>query len=202
MKDIVTISIILTLIGCKANNSNEKENIALTQSAIKSKEIAIENDYDKINYNNLEEFVSEDGLYKFKAPEGLFKRSSEDEFTSEILQAKIRFTKFQTYQFDEKGIFSKNDLIRKFKKKIKTSYFLDKNDWFILSGTDKKSNIIYLKGYYEELVSMQGRDEGAPSWVWSKSGILEINYTEKNKKEFDNLIPIIFNSFKCDFSVI
>ena len=49
---------------------------------------------------------------------------------------------------------------------------------------------------------MQGRDEGEPSWLWSKSGVLEIQYTEKNKEEFDKLIPLIIKSFKCDFSLI
>ena len=49
---------------------------------------------------------------------------------------------------------------------------------------------------------MQGRDEGEPSWLWSKSGVLEIQYNPKYKKEFDELIPFIMKSFKCDFSAI
>jgi hypothetical protein len=202
MKEKITTIAFLILIGCNQNNSNKKENIEFPDSTNTSKEVVIKNDNEKINYNIIEEFNGQDGLYKFKAPKGLFKRSSGDEFTSELLQANIRFTLIRTDRFDEQGIFSKKDLISKYKRKIKTSYFFDKNDWFVLSGNDSESNIIYLKGFYEELESMQGRDEGEPSWLWSKSGVLEIQYTEKNKEEFDKLIPLIIKSFKCDFSLI
>jgi len=177
MKEKITTIAFLILIGCNQNNSNKKENIEFPDSTNTSKEVVIKNDNEKINYNIIEEFIGQDGLYKFKAL-------------------------IRTDRFDEQGIFSKKDLISKYKRKIKTSYFFDKNDWFVLSGNDSESNIIYLKGFYEELESMQGRDEGEPSWLWSKSGVLEIQYTEKNKEEFDKLIPLIIKSFKCDFSLI
>lgn len=202
MKEKIITIAFLILIGCNQNNPNKKENIEFKDSTNTSKELVIKNNNEKINYNIIEEFIGQDGLYKFKAPKGLFKRTSGNEFTSELLQVNIRFTLIQTDWFDEQGIFSKKDLISKYKRKIKTSYFFDKNDWFVLSGNDAESNIIYLKGFYGEFRSMQGRDEGEPSWLWSKSGILEILYTEKNKEEFDKLIPLIIKSFKCDFSLI
>ncbi len=202
MKEKITTIAFLILIGCNQNNPNKKENIEFKDSTNTSKELVIKNNNEKINYNIIEEFIGQDGLYKFKAPKGLFKRTSGDKFTSELLQVNIRFTLIQTDWFDEQGIFSKKDLISKYKRKIKTSYFFDKNDWFVLSGNDAESNIIYLKGFYGEFRSMQGRDEGEPSWLWSKSGILEIQYTEKNKEELDKLIPLIIKSFKCDFSLI
>jgi hypothetical protein len=199
MKANITTIAFLILFGCNQNNTNKKEKIELMDSSKTSTEVVIKNDDEKINYAIIEEFIGKDGLYKFNAPKGLFKRTSENEFTSKILQAKINFTFIETYSGDEQGIFSKKDLINKFKSKIKTSYFLDKNDWFVLSGNDAENNIIYLKGFYEELISMQGRDEGEPSWLWSKSGILEIQYTEKHKQEFDKLIPLIIKSFKCNW---
>ncbi len=199
---VIVVIAFFILVGCNQNNLNNKGKIKLKDSTKNSKEIVFKNDNQEINYNNLEEFVGKDGnegIYKFKVPNGLFKRSSTNEFTSELLEAKINYKFIQTDRFDEQGIFSKKDLIRNYKSKIKTTYFLDKNDWFVLSGTDSENRIIYVKGFYEELVSMQGQDEGEPSWLWSKSGILEIRYTEKHKKEFDKLIPIIIKSFKCDW---
>lgn len=156
------------------------------------------------NYNaeETESFAGEDGLYRFNAPKGLFKKMPNDEFFCDELNAKIKFTFKDTYPYDEEGFFSKNDLINKYKRKINTTYLLDKENWFVLSGTNSFNRIVYLKGFYEELLSMGGRDEGSPSWMWSKAGVLEIQYDEKYKSEFDQLIPIITKSFKCDFSVI
>jgi len=45
---------------------------------------------------------------------------------------------------------------------------------------------------------MQGRDEGEPMWLWSKYGLLEIEYDKNFRKELDIIIPIINKSFKCD----
>jgi hypothetical protein len=198
----ISIFIILFLIGC----SDKKDNNVIyneTKHSVKpSEEVTKEDIIKDIDYDLKDEFIGSNGLYKFEVPKGLFDKISENEFRSDFLQANIRFTSYQTYRFDDTGIFSKNDLIKIYKNRFNTTYFVDKNDWFVLSGTDNYNNIIYIKGIYEELVSMQGRDEGEPSWIWSKSGVLEIEYTEDNKAEFDKLIPFIMKSFKCDFSKI
>lgn len=201
MKYIFNIIIILTLYGCTQNNVNKQSNIDVPDSKKASNQKLIENSQQNINYDIIEEFIGKEGLYSFKAPKGLFKKSG-DVFISEQLQAKIIFTSNYTDRFDEKGFFSKKDLIKKYKNRIKSTYFLDKNDWFVLSGINKENSIVYLKGFYDELSSMQGRDMGEPSWLWSKSGVLEIQYTYENKEEFDHIIPIIMKSFKCDFSYL
>lgn len=59
---------------------------------------------------------------------------------------------------------------------------------------------MYYKGFYEELYSSQGRDTGEPSWVWSRSGVIEIRYPEKYKKELDPIVSNINKSFKFDVS--
>jgi hypothetical protein len=157
--------------------------------------------YDKtFDITDLEEFTGTEGVYRFKVPKGLFVRSSKDEFTSDLLQAKIRFISKITDRFDRSGFFKKEDLTRAYKSKINVQYFVEKNDWFVLSGKNPKNNIIYMKGFYEELSSMQGREQGEPSWLWSKTGVLEIQYSEKSKEQFDELIPLIMKSFQCDFS--
>lgn len=196
--------IITCLLFCScAQNTTQKDN-DLTQNPITDSTTIQKEQHAEININfsNIEEFTGEDGLYKFNAPKGLFVKGPNNEFISEVLNAKIIFSSDMTNQFDETGIFSKKDLINQCKSKISCTYSVDKNDWFVLSGFDKKNNMVYLKGFYDELVSMEGREEGEPSWLWSKSAILEIQYSEKFRKEFDKLIPIIMNSFKCDFSIM
>ena len=201
MKKIFITIASLFLIGCAPNSSKEDQTKTPTinRDSIISY-IQKENKGIKINYNEIEEFVGPYSLYKFNAPKGLFKKAEKDEFKCELFDAKIKFKFIKKYRFDENGIFNKQDLINKYKSEIKTTYLLDKKDWFVLSGNDSKNNIIYLKGFYEELISMQGREHGEPSWLWSKAGILEIQYPKKYKKEFDDLIPIIIKSYKWDWA--
>ena len=45
---------------------------------------------------------------------------------------------------------------------------------------------------------MQGRDSGKPSWVWSRSGVIEIRYPDMYKKELDPIVSSINKSFKFD----
>jgi len=152
-----------------------------------------------INYSNLEKVVGEDNLYQFDVPRGLFSKVSETEFVSNDLQATIKLNFNFTQSFDEAGIYSKTDLINRYKSQYQTTYVADKSNWFALSGLTANRNIAYVKGFYEEFYSMQGRDEGEPAWLWSKSGVIEIQYPKQYKLEFDILIPIITKSFKCDF---
>lgn len=169
------------------------------------KEKATQSNQIQINYNETEEFTGRDNIYKFKAPKGLFTRVDNDVFMSQLLKATIKFTAFrfdQFDQFDQQGKYSKSSFINKYKNTINTSYELDKNDWFILSGLNTNNEIVYMKGFYEELESMQGRNYGEPTWLWSKVGVIEIYYPEDSKEEFDKLIPLIIKSFKCDFSFL
>jgi hypothetical protein len=201
MKKIFITIASFFLIGC-AQNSSKKDQTKISTINRDSTILYIqkENQEIKINYNEIEEFIHPYGLYEFNAPKGLFKKCTKDEFKCELFDAKIKFTFIIEYFSDGNGIFNKKDLINKYKSEIKTTYSLDKRDWFVLSGNDSKNNIIYLKGFYEEHKSMCGREQGEPLWLWSKAGILEIQYPKIYKKEFDNLIPIIIKSYKCDFS--
>ena len=132
-------------------------------------------------------------------PRGLFSKVSETEFISNDLKATIKLNFNFTQSFDEGGIYSKTDLIIRYKSKYHPTYVADKSNWFALSGLTSNRNIAYVKGFYEDFSSMQGRDEGEPAWLWSKSGVIEIQYPTQYKLEFDILIPIITKSFKCDF---
>lgn len=64
----------------------------------------------------------------------------------------------------------------------------------VASGFNGDGRIFYRQGAYTELVSMQGRESGPPSWLWSRSWILEFIYPEERRAEFDRLIPIVTRS--------
>lgn len=94
--------------------------------------------------------------------------------------------------------FRKSDLVNHFKNRVSPKLLINKENWFALSGFNKKKEIEYYKGFYEEFISMQGRDSGKPSWVWSRSGVIEIRYPDMYKKELDPIVSSINKSFKFD----
>jgi len=196
-------TICVILYGCNQSHKN-KEDEETQNLGIIDKIESQSTQMNEIDYNSTEEFKGEDGLYSISVPKGLFTNTIKNEYYSIQLNAKIIFHLYNTHYLDqgddENAIYSKNDVIKKYKNKLKVTYALDKKDWFVLSGINTKNEIVYVKGYYDEMISMQGREEGAPNWLWSKSGVLEIYYDEEHKKEFDKLIPYIMKSFKCNLA--
>ena len=153
------------------------------------------------NKNNpVDIFYGKDKIYEFKVVQGLFKRIGPDLYYCNLYDAFIIFHLNITFRFDESGFFHKSDLVKHYKKGILTTLLTEKENWFALSGFNKKKDIVYYKGYYEELLSMQGRDSGEPSWLWSRSGVIEIRYPEKFKKELDPIVNSVNKSFKFDIN--
>jgi hypothetical protein len=143
-------------------------------------------------------FKGKYNLYEFKAPKGLFKRVGKDTYYCSLYKAYIKFHLNITYRMDETGFYKKSDLIKYYKNGVQTTLLTDKADWFVLSGYTKNRDIVYFKGFYEELRSMQGREKGTPDWMWSRSGVIEILYPEKFRKEIDPIVSIVNKSFKFD----
>jgi hypothetical protein len=57
--------------------------------------------------------------------------------------------------------------------------FMQNVDFFVVSGIDKQSRVVYAKGLYAELESMQGREEGEPTLMWRKVGLIRFRYPQK-----------------------
>lgn len=148
--------------------------------------------------NPVETFSGKYKVYEFTVKKGLFKRIKPDLYYCSKYNAFIEFHLNITYNFDESGFFRKSDLVKHFKNRVLPTLLIDKENWFALSGFNKKRDIVYYKGFYEEFYSMQGRDSGKPSWVWSRSGVIEIRYPEMYKKELDPIVSSINKSFKFD----
>lgn len=145
--------------------------------------------------DTFEELRDQHGRYAFQAPRSLFRQSGADQYVSDQLRARISIENHFTQWFDETGIFSKEDLINRYRAQIRLTYSAGKDDWFVLSGYQSNGDIVYIRGLYSQMASMEGRDTGEPTWLWSKSAIIKISYPEANKAELDTLVPLISRSF-------
>ena len=156
----------------------------------------------RINYTETDVFSGDDGVYEFKVPKGLFKRTAPNLYKSAVLDATLTFIAHYGHYLDEEPLFTKKDLIKIYKPRVQPDYFVDKANWFVISYDLPSYRSVYLKGFYESLISMQGRDEGEPTWVWSKGGVLKMEYSKKYQREFDKLIPFIIKSFSCNLYIL
>ena len=192
---LITLTTFISFNGKGQNNDFKKDTLNNPKTAFKIS-------------NELDTFSDNDSLFSFKVPKGLFKQVSNNIFECESLNARIEFISNSTYWSDENvlngtaKLYEKLDVIKKYKKNISNLYLVDKANWFVISGQNSNNKIIYTKGFFQKLKSMQGRDQGEMTWLWSKYGLLKIEYNKAFKKEFDLIIPIINKSFICDFSLL
>jgi hypothetical protein len=86
----------------------------------------------------------------------------------------------QNYPRDpDAEILSLKSVQAKFMQNVEVTYKPLKADFFVVSGIDKQSRVVYAKGLYAELESMQGREEGEPTLMWRKVGLIRFRYPQK-----------------------
>jgi hypothetical protein len=198
----ITVSILsltILLVGCQnEKNGSEQSDSSISITRKDSTEIA--NKSVNIDYDNLESFKGENGLYSIDIPKGLFKLKNENEYHSDILKSRIIVHFSETSQIDDpNAIWEKKDLMNKMKENITTTYSETKKDWVIVSGTNDKGDIVYKKGIYFKPEDNHMGENGRNTQPYCFTGVLEIIYPVEQKEHFDKLIPILIKSFKCDF---
>jgi hypothetical protein len=197
------LTLLISLASCVQKGNQESGSKTNDNQKSSSSATHAQNVIDlQISYENPEQFTGVDSLYQFKSPKGLFRKKKDNLYESERLDATIEFISHYTDRFDQDGFFKKQDLINSFKRGVRPDYFVDKDNWFVLSYDFTDTYTVYLKGFYDEMISMQGRDEGEPSWLWSKSGVLKIKYNKKHQAVFGKLIPFIIKSFSCNLYIL
>ncbi len=201
MRTIILSALSLTLLFFSCQN--EKNDTKISDSSIsdtKADTAKMTSKSVKIDYKNMESFNSENGLYTIDIPKGLFKLIKENEYYSEKLNSRIILHFSETSQIDDpNAIWEKKDLIQKMKENISVSYNEAKNDWVIVSGTNKSGEIVYKKGIYFKPEDNHMGENGRNTQPYCFTGVLEIIYSTEQKEHFDKLIPILIKSFKCDF---
>ena len=106
--------IVLVIIGCNEISSNRNiQKDTLNKESLPESFIS----------NELDTFSNKDSTYAFKVPRGLFKQLSDNTFDCQKFNAKITFLSNSTFWSDEnvqngtENLYTKADLITKFKKK-------------------------------------------------------------------------------------
>ena len=106
-----------------------------------------------------------------------------------------------TYAFDEDkalSFYSKQDAINYFSSGLRNLEIEGDNDEFIIKAINNKNEFIFIKGIYSELASMQGREEGEPTWLWSNTLVLKVIVTERDINEYNYMSNILNHSFNVN----
>jgi hypothetical protein len=192
----------LYLSSCTENPSKEIPVTAASGTTTQSDTTAVLAS-EKINFADLEQYFTADSLFSFVAPRGFFiatkngLQSRDQDFAMETQ------TFIQIYPCDpEEEILTVKSLQGKFMEGIQVTYKTAKSDFFVVSGFDQQNRIVYIKGDYSELHSMQGREEGEPALMWSKAGVIRFTYPQDKKTDFNRVVEIITNSLQVDHDMM
>ena len=91
--------------------------------------------------------------------------------------------------------YKEQDAINFYSKDLYDIELSYKNEGFIIRGRDATNQLIMIKGLYSYLVSMQGRDKGEPTWLWSNTLIVKVTANQKDKEEFKYISDMVINNF-------
>jgi hypothetical protein len=192
----------LYLSACTENPINQRSDSADSVNSAQLDTIAVHVS-ENINFEDLVKYYTADSLFSFVAPRGFFMA------TNNGLQARDQdfemetqtFTQFYPCDPDEE-ILTIKSLQEKFMQGIKVTYKTSKSGFFVVSGLDQQNKIVYIKGDYSELHSMQGRDEGEPAHMWSKAGVIRFSYPQVKKTDFNRVVKIITNSLQVNHDMM
>jgi hypothetical protein len=161
----------------------------------------------QITSTKMEVISGKEGNYHFEIPAGMFRpqgnfRPLTDTrnikvWTSTEHQAVISLFTTSVHFGEGKEIRTMQDLTDFCREGIQVTYKAGGADWSVASGYDKEGKIVYRKGFFSELTSMQGRDQGEPSWVWSKAMILEFRYPAASAPVMNKIVAAAVKSFGC-----
>ena len=192
----------LYLSACTENPSKEIPVSAESGTSMQSDTIAVRAS-ENINFADLEQYYTADSLFSFVAPRGFFiaTKNGLQARNQDFEMATQTFTQFYPCDPDEE-ILTVKSLQEKFMQGIKVTYKTLKSDFFVVSGLDQQNRIVYVKGDYSELHSMQGREEGEPAHMWSKAGVIRFSYPQDKKTDFNRVVEIITNSLQVNHDMM
>ena len=88
---------------------------------------------------------------------------------------------------DSEGVspffFKIEDAVEYYSKGLK-DFEVTIGEGFFIKGKNASNELISIKGIYSELASMQGREEGEPTWLWSNTLVLKATVNQKDLVEY------------------
>jgi hypothetical protein len=131
--------------------------------------------------------------FKFTSPIGKLLISNDQKI---IISYDYNFTHWWEDDANEHPLFYKEkDAINYYSKDLFDIELSYKNEGFVIRGRDATNQLIMIKGLYTYYVSMQGRDKGEPTWLWSNTLILKVTANQKDKDEFKYISDLVINNF-------
>jgi len=114
---------------------------------------------------------------------------------------KIQVLANQTDQFGNDGgpeFFSYNDARNYFKKELSEEWAPKSKEQRCFWGETHSHQIAAYFEFYDELSSMQGREYGEPTWLWSNTIVLKITAQKQDMAEFIQLVEFFEENLNSD----
>ena len=130
--------------------------------------------------------------FKFTSPIGKLLISNDQKI---IISYDYNFTHWADDANEHPLFYKEKDAINYYSKDLYDIELSDKNEGFVIRGRDATNQLIMIKGLYTYLVSMQGRDKGEPTWLWSNTLTVKVTANQKDKDEFKYISDLVINNF-------
>jgi hypothetical protein len=171
--------LILFFFGCQNKNEYEQQTI--------TGDIQVYSDsLNTMSFKGPKDYFVQDGFYTF----------SSKKFNSKVVLEKLIG--------DMNSLFSKDELINKYKKELSNVVVESKNDWFVVKGIDSKKNVIIIKGVYsyaDRLLSEEENPEGGDKYILlaTYAWIIKVEYPQNNSEKMNLISKRIFDSFTINY---
>jgi hypothetical protein len=137
-------------------------------------------------------------LSKFNQPVGRSIHSKDGRIK---LEFDYNFTQYLDQNEGVPLFFKKQDAIDHYSKGLK-NVKVSNDGGFIISGANAANELIYIKGIYSDFESMQGREEGEPSWLWSNTITMKATVNAKYAGDYDAISKLLSQHFTFDSIVM
>jgi hypothetical protein len=131
---------------------------------------------------------------KFQKPSGLIMVSKNEKIKIEI---DYNFTHWSEQEENSPLFFKLKDAIDFYSKNLHDVEIYE-NNGFVIKGKNSLNELIIIKGIYSEFKSMQGREKGAPDWLWSNTIVLKAEVKGNDVKEYNNISNLLINGFTAN----
>ena len=137
-------------------------------------------------------------LSKFNQPVGRTIHSIDGRIK---LEFDYNFTQYLDQSEGAPLFFKKQDAIDHYSKGLK-NVKVSHDGGFIISGANAANELIYIKGIYSDFESMQGQEEGEPSWLWSNTITMKATVSAKYVGDYDAISKLLGQHFTFDSIVM
>jgi hypothetical protein len=121
---------------------------------------------------------------KIGVPLNIFNKPLGEELISFDLNTRVKYKYNLTYWSDNENpsqrFLNIGDAVNYYKKGLMDVRSQVLNNSFIIIGKNELNELVYIKGVYDELVSMGGRISGEPLWVFSNTLVLYATTKDTN----------------------